>query len=236
MAHSNIVTLSGWAQHADALRCLVPQAYALDYASAADPAMVGEKLHALGEIDVAVGWSLGGWLLMWATSHGFITPKRLVIFAAPAQFVRSASFSHGMGQESFSLFQQNFTTQPARTVARFSHLIAHGDRHYKQVRDALENTLSPTMDATYHAHWHRWLTLLGTQGHDDIHYDALPHTTLIYGDADQIVSPDQGEWLHRRIARSQLIMLRGCAHAPHHHQPEYMSKIIAQESTHARTL
>jgi pimeloyl-[acyl-carrier protein] methyl ester esterase len=215
------LTLSGWAQPHDALRAIAPDAHHFTYAPffTIEEVMDGLRPHA--QTQIAIGWSLGGVLLMHAAAHGFIQPEMLVILSSPAQFVADATFPHGMGQETFQLFQENFHTNPQKTARRFNHLIADGDAEYHQVVSALN--AQPDADYTP---WAKWLDVLKHLRHDALPLHRLPRTLLIYGAQDSIVAAAQGQYLHEKIPRSQLILLPNCAHAPHLHDAARVQELI----------
>jgi pimeloyl-[acyl-carrier protein] methyl ester esterase len=215
------LTLSGWAQPHDALRFLAPDAhhFPYDHADSIEEVLEGLRVHAHARL--AIGWSLGGVLLMQAAARGVIQPDLLVILASPVQFVADANFPHGMGQETFRLFQENFHANPQKTARRFNHLIADGDAQYHQVVHALHT--QPDVD---YALWGKWLDALKHQRHNALPLHHLPRTLFIYGERDGIVSAAHGQYFHERIPHSQLILLPDCAHAPHLHSSEIIRELI----------
>ena len=207
-----ILALSGWAQPYDALKYLIPQAVHLPYEEAASLPEAIARLRPYAHVPLAIGWSLGGLILMQASAQGVIAPKALVILCSPLQFVADPSFPHGMGPETFALFRGNFLAHPEKTARRFHHLIAEGDDHYVHVIEKLRSDPPVVYDP-----WQQWLDILGASRHEGLPLAGLPPTLLIYGEKDRIVASAQGEYLHKRIGNSELHVLKGCAHAPHLH-------------------
>lgn len=227
---SPVLCLSGWAQPADALQRLAPYGYHIAYGDAPDMETVFARLSPYRDVPLAIGWSLGGWLLMQAASAGIIRPQRLVLLASPAQFVACEQFPHGMGAETFSLFQQNYLAQPERTARRFAYLIAHGDKYQQAVTHLLQQQQPESQP---HHHWQPWLAHLAGTRHDRLSLNNLPETLLIYGEADRIVAPQQGAYLQEHLPASQLLRLPECGHAPHLHNAPRTREIIHEATGHA---
>jgi pimeloyl-ACP methyl ester carboxylesterase len=217
------LALSGWAQPYDALAHLMPEAHHLPYAAYGSWETLVTALTPHADTPLAVGWSLGGALLMRAAALGVIRPKKLVLLAAPVQFVADDTFPHGMGRETFTLFRHNFLENPHKTARRFAHLIADGDTHYEAVVHHLQQ--HSKVDYTP---WGQWLDGLGAQRHDQFTLHNLPPTLLIYGEKDGIVSHKQGEYLHGILPHSRLMLLPECAHAPHVHDLEKVRHAIKE--------
>ena len=95
------LTLSGWGQPFDTLSHLAPGAHAVDYAHAAN---ASEALRMIasqgGDAELVIGWSLGGQLAARAVAEGLLSPRLLVLIAAPFQFVGGSA----MGPETFAKF------------------------------------------------------------------------------------------------------------------------------------
>ncbi len=219
--HQDSLALSGWAQPHDALSVVAKKADHIAYEKALSLQQAMERLASYANIPLAVGWSLGGLILMHAAAKGLIRPKALVILCSPIQFVKNEGFPYGMGAETFALFRENFFTHPEKTARRFHHLIADGDIHYTDIVTTLENGTRVEYEP-----WKRWLDILGAQRHDTLPLERLPRTLLIYGEADRIVSSAQGEYLYQRMPRSELHIIKGCAHAPHLHDAEHIREKI----------
>ncbi len=223
MTHPHTIALAGWTQRHDALSTIAPDALHLDYypSRSLEDVFALLKPHA-PHIRYAIGWSLGGWLLMRAIAEGIIAPEHLVLIAPPMQFVSSDDFPHGMDPTTFELFYSNYRDQPQRTAARFAHLIAKGDLHHKRVVEALRLP-AHNVDAEV---WHPWLDALADQRHHQLAFDAFPPTLLIHGQHDTIVPLQQGKELARRIPQAELHILPDASHAPHFHDPALLMRLI----------
>jgi pimeloyl-[acyl-carrier protein] methyl ester esterase len=200
----------------------------VDYSTAPTFDAALHLLRPYATTPLLIGWSLGGVLLMHACALGIVMPRWLILLSSPLQFVADAAFPHGMGQETFALFQENFRTNPKKSARHFTHLIADGDAHYQRVTEGL--TRAATVDYDM---WIPWLNVLETMRHDDIAFQHLPPTLLIYGEDDRIVSPIQGHLLHERLPSSTLLTLPKCAHAPHLHNAALVQSVIVEQTGYA---
>ncbi len=224
MTKHNILTLSGWAQPHDALNVLLPDADHLEYgALSSDETLQHIKHH---NPSVAVGWSLGGSLLLMAKAHGLINPDWLVILGSPLQFVADETFPLGMGQQTFAQFYENMSSDPQRTSLKFNHLIAYGDKHQERIVEQLNaQQHKPDWDD-----WVPWLDVLAQQHHSTMPLSGLGNLLLIYGEEDVIVSHEQGKLLSKHAPRAKLEILPDCAHAPHLHDAQAVRELIAHHT------
>lgn len=217
------LTLAGWTQRHDALAPIAPGALHLEYY----PSRSLEEVFALlkpyaKDIRYAIGWSLGGWLLMRAIMEGIIRPEHLVLIAPPLQFVSSPDFPYGMDTTTYELFYDNYRRDPERTAARFAHLIAKGDSHHKRIITEL-NLPAHTVDMEV---WHPWLDILAEQQHNHLEFVDFPPTLLIHGEHDTIVPVAQGKELALRIPEAELHILPDASHAPHLHDAALLRRLI----------
>lgn len=228
MTSPDTIALTGWTQRHDVLQDIAPEALHLDYYPSRTPEEVFAlmKPHAQ-HIRYAIGWSLGGWLLMRAIMEGIIQPEHLVLIAPPLQFVSTEDFPHGMDMTTFELFYTNYRDQPERTAARFAQLIAKGDADHKRVVEALALP-AHNVDAET---WHPWLDVLEEQKHHQLTFDDFPPTLLIHGARDTIIPLAQGQELARRIPGAELHVLEEAAHAPHLHDPARLVRLIDDHRT-----
>src|SRR5256885_1590443 len=106
---ARILTLSGWGQAHDALSVLAPQATSVDYArhASVEEALAAIAAQAEG-CDLAIGWSLGGQLLMRAMAMGMVHPQHVVLIAVPYQFVATPEWPLGMGRDTYKKFRDNY--------------------------------------------------------------------------------------------------------------------------------
>lgn len=230
MNRLNIVTLSGWAQPADALEVIAPGATHVDYAANATPQEVLEYLSAHHpHADVLIGWSLGGQLAVRALAEGAVRASALVLIGTPWQYLRCERFAHGMGAETYRLFREGYLQDTARTCRRFSGLIAMGDVHERRIATELEpnNVIAREVER-----WLPWLEDLASQSLVSHALAHLPPALILHGREDAVIYPAHAEALHASLPGSRLELLPGCGHAPHLHDAPRIQRIIEEYVAH----
>ncbi len=220
-----IVTASGWGQPYDALASIAPDAIHADYARHDNVEdALGE--FAYGACDTAIGWSLGGQLIVRAVAAGLLRPKRLVLIATPFQFVASSDVPHGMKRDLYAKFHDNYARDAMRTLHKAWELIAKGDKHAPRVRLHMERQ---PKEAMLEKHWLRWLQLLDSYSCEELDFSDFPPTLLIHGDGDAVVDQAQSTLFAQRMPAAKRIVFEGCGHAPHWHDTEKLRKILSEQ-------
>lgn len=221
-----ILTLSGWGQPYDALEPIVSSATHFDYS---DFENVPDALGALAEVgknyDALIGWSLGGQLAVRAISAGLIRPKKLVLIGAPFQFVRSDFLNLGMPQDQFQKFRDNYANNSARTLAKAWELVAIGDKNSEIVKEHLQKQNKDKMLAK---NWLNWLDLLNGFSCNSLDFSNFPHTLLLHGAQDLVVSHNQAQEFAKNIPSAKHILLENSGHAPHWHDSAQVRKHILE--------
>ena len=122
----NILCLTGWQQETDALFKIAPDALHFDYGAYKRPA--GAKcFKALPATpDLAIGWSLGGQLLVRAIAGGYIKPGKLLLLGAPFQSVADAHFPEGMSEADFRAIKNSYRKNPQAMLVQFQSLVGVG--------------------------------------------------------------------------------------------------------------
>jgi pimeloyl-[acyl-carrier protein] methyl ester esterase len=208
----NILTLSGWAQPADAVsKALDLDAASFDFSDYATPEASFDALAAHRDVDHIVGWSTGGYLALRAIAAGVLKPKQLTLIAAPYQFVSDERFKSGMDPLTFQLFRESYAKDPARTKQRFHALVAKGDEAPKTILSQLEHHA----DVDNTGRWLPWLDNLHAVSLRDINLSAVPQTLIIQGAADAVVPQAQGEALLSALPKAKLELWDNTGHAPH---------------------
>ncbi len=222
-----LLAVSGWAQPPDALRPLAPDAAFLDYRTCRAPQCPVQLLaRHHPHITTAIGWSLGGWLLMRAIEQKKITVQQLVLIASPLQYVSTPEFTHGMDPVTFDLFVKSYASDPVRTSKRFSALIAKGDTKFSEVLEQLEYWEESAEKDT----WAFWLDVLGAQQATDFTFDGFPPTLIVQGGQDKVIARAQGEALAECIPGATLQLLEESGHAPHLHDAMIIRDAIARHA------
>ncbi len=216
------LALSGWAQPHDALHPVAPDGTLhLDYSACRS---VEETLALLDghTPKLAIGWSLGGWLLMRAVEEKILRPERLLLIAPTFQFIADAAFPWAMGGETYRLFTHSYCNDPVRTAARFAGLIAKGDREEKEVRK--RGYWEHSADA---ARWMFWLKALEESKAHHFSFGGFPPTLLLHGERDAVVPVEQSRRLQERIPDATLHVFPEAGHAPHWHDAKTVREMVA---------
>lgn len=213
--------LSGWSQSAHAFAEAAPQAKGFDYGRFASVSACFDALAA-EKPDYVIGWSLGGQLAARAISEGMISPQKLVLVAAPYQCAASADFTQATAPEDLAASRMAFSHDPNAMLKQFYCLCALGDSRQRSVIAALLKTRAEQENH----HWLYWFDELVAFSGRNLKCDAFPPTTLIYGEADCIVPPAQGEIWAERLPQASLQRIAHCAHAPHLHDAEAVKTLL----------
>lgn len=204
----SILTVSGWGQHEGALSHLVEHTSLLDYGGMDEEETFSAMARAAPRY--AIGWSLGGQLLVRAIARGIIAPQKLVLIATPYRFVAVEEGGIGMGRQTYAQFRHNYARHPTRTLMKAHALVAHGDVHAAQVHHH--------QGAHHSGHdWLPWLDRLAEFSCEALDVSTLPPTLLIHGEVDAVIAPDQSHAFAARIPHVKQHFLPHCGHAPHWH-------------------
>lgn len=221
------VLLNGWGQIFDTLSVIVPEEVKeitnLNYAKTEDfdelcSYITKQKMSC----DVLIGWSLGGQLAVRLIEKKILKPKMLILIAAPYQFVSGGRISAAMNHLLFFAFRNAFAMFPAKTLEKFSEMVAENDSNIKLVIQNLG------IDKNNHNNWVKWLDEIGHFSCEKIDFSDFPKTLIIHGDGDTIVDVRQAEIFSKKIKNSKLEIYNHSGHAPHLHDLEGTKKIISK--------
>lgn len=215
----SVLCLTGWQQPADALKTIAPAAMHFDY----DAFDNVEKLFLAlpPEPRLAIGWSLGGQLLVRAIAGGHVKPDALMLLGAPFQWVADAEFPGGVGQDVADEVMHNYTANPKRMLTGFHTLIALGDSKEREIISALDATAAVWKNGAY------WLGQLAKTSCRALDFTGFPPTTIIHGLKDRVIALDNAQAYGKTLAGAELVLWPDCAHAPHLHNPEDLRGRIA---------
>jgi pimeloyl-ACP methyl ester carboxylesterase len=221
-----VLALSGWGQPHDALLALVPGAVHGEYAHHTSVRDALRSIVDMGQgCNTAIGWSLGGQLLVRAIAAGMLRPQLLVLIAAPFQFVESSELRIGMKRDKFEKFRDNYKNNPARTLDKAHELIIKGDSHEMQIRAHLARQDKSKALAQ---HWLEWLHLMDGFSCADLHLADFPPTLLVHGEDDVVVTPDQSQQFAHAIPHAKLSLWPHTGHAPHWHDTALLQALIKE--------
>ncbi|MFZ4125682.1 MAG: alpha/beta fold hydrolase [Rickettsiales bacterium] len=214
------LTLSGWTQPADALASIVPDSVHFDYSDYSNPEASFDGLKQFQHIEYVVAWSMGGQLALRAIAAGVLKPKKLVLIAAPYQFVGK----DGMDAFTFTQFRQNYAADATRSKTRFHGLIAKGDVRHRAIVGLLGH--HPEVENTQR--WLPWLDELAQFSVESLDKSVIPAPFVIHGTEDVIVPLKQSEALLAHLGAGQLDAWESCGHAPHLHDTEMFRKRLSE--------
>lgn len=207
-----MLTLSGWAQPADALNAALGlDAATFDYSDYPSPEASFAGLKPFADSEHVIGWSTGGYLAVRAIAAGVLRPQKLTLIAAPYQFVSSDDFKHGMDPITYQQFYESYAKDPFRTRQRFHALTAKGDAESKRIASALTHH----SDVDNISRWLPWLEALNGSSLRSVNMANIPATRIIHGANDHVVSFAQGQALHTALPNATLERWEETGHAPH---------------------
>ncbi|HFG6922498.1 TPA: hydrolase [Acinetobacter baumannii] len=105
-----------------------------------------EQLNFLTDIDVVVGWSLGGQLATYLVDFFYKQTgqtKTLITLASNPCFVANTLWHTAMPADVFSQFKASFLQNPQATLKRFYYLITLGSSQAKQDWLSVQNIANP---------------------------------------------------------------------------------------------
>lgn len=222
------LAVSGWGQPYDALSGIAPDATHIDYTQLAEAERALEAIaKAAPGHDLAIGWSLGGQLLVRAIAAGMLRPKKLVLIAPSFRFVKKKN-GIGMPEDTFRMFRDNYAANPERTLKKAWDLIAYGDAHAAEVKKHLARH---DMKKVLAGNWQAWLDDLERFSCEGLAFKDFPPTLLVHGDRDAVVYPEQARRFMEVLPQARLATFEGCGHAPHWHDAKRVKELC---SMHAR--
>jgi pimeloyl-[acyl-carrier protein] methyl ester esterase len=171
-----------------------------------------------------VGWSLGGMLLLEALSS--LTgprPGGLVLVGVPPVFTQRPDYPWGQPRAVVRAMRRGLTVNPPQVLAQFAEqCLAPGEAAL--VSQAREVFAVPAAAGVLVAGLDYLL-------HRDLR-PLLPRVdagaVIIQGQADRIVDPAQGRFLHEQLAGAGLNLVPGAGHLPFLTQASAFNQILAE--------
>ncbi len=177
---------------------------------------------------VAVGWSLGGMLLLEALARSRIEPAGLILVGTPAVFCRREGHPWGQAAAAVRAMRRALQKDAPKVLADFaSACLAPEETGFREevkglfVSDMAEDHLAAGLDYLLAADLRPVLAEI--QG----------RTIIVQGDRDGIVPWEQGRFLHQRLSGSRLITLSGAGHLPFVTQAARFNEILKEAVTEA---
>ena len=217
------LALSGWGQPADAISNVCPPETAyFNYADYDSVDHCFDDLNAHREVEVAIGWSLGGQILVRAIAAGVIRPKKLVLLAAPFQCAADNHFPLGTPLAMLQASRMAFMENADAMLQQFAAFLAMGDSEPQRIVRELMNHRAVTQGQN----WLFWFDELVRFSCRTLDFAGFPETHIIHGDQDAVIRLPQGEAFAAAIKNSKLHVLKGCGHVPHWHDASFVRRVI----------
>lgn len=199
-----VLCLAGWQQKHDALANLVPDAIHFNYALYHDMEKMFSALPA--RTDMAIGWSLGGQLLVRAMMAGYIRPKKLILAGTAFQLIADDYFVYGTKKEDFTILKADYIADAEKFLHYFNMLIAYGDKNAASIRKTLNKDIMIEKNGLF---WLEELEKTSFRGND---FSGFPPTLILHGEKDRVVHPANARKFAEQIPNSTLCLLPEYGH------------------------
>jgi pimeloyl-[acyl-carrier protein] methyl ester esterase len=186
-----------------------------------DQGWVGDYCHHFSLPDcLLVGWSLGGMLLLEALARQTASPGGLVLVGVPPVFCSRPDHPWGQPQAAVRAMRLGLKNDSRKVLRDFAgNCLSPGE-------EAFEDEVVPLFTAANHANLVSGLDyLLGRDLRPLLSGLAAP-PTIIQGDRDRIVPPEQARFLQDRLPGSSLRLLPGAGHLPFWTQAETFNGVL----------
>lgn len=158
---------------------------------------------------LAVGWSLGGCLLVEAVARFGVRPAAIVLVGVPAVFCQRPDFPDGQPPAVVRAMRRALFQDPARVLADFARrALASGEAAWQE--EALQ--LFPAGQSP--AHLAAGLDYLLTADLRPFLKQVPVPVTLVQGEGDAIVGASQAKYLEENLPQAQAVLLPGAGHLP----------------------
>jgi len=215
----SVLCMTGWQQKHDALSGIAPDAVHCDYGAHDNVEAMFTALPR--DVSLAVGWSLGGQLLVRAVAGGYIAPRALLLLGAPFQHVADAHFAHGLPAPMMKEFRRSYMRHPKEVITQFHLRTAQGDAHSERIAGILNEDIVIWQNGLL------WLDELADVTCRTLDFSRFPKTFIVHGAEDKIIYPFNAQAFADSIPASEFLLWKACGHAPHLHDPVALSELIA---------
>ena len=172
---------------------------------------------------VAVGWSLGGMLLLEAMAERRITPAGFILVGVPGVFCQREDHPWGQPPAAVRAMRQGLKKDVRKVLEAFADtcLAPEETAFREEVKifcqtDMTEAHLAAGLDYLLAADLRPGLARV----------HARP--VIVQGDADRIVPPEQARYLIEHLPGSRLITLPGAGHMPFITQAARFNEILSE--------
>lgn len=204
---NKISALSGWAQNSDFLSFknsdISNKIHYFDYSIL----NIKETFDQLQEFnpEIAIGWSLGGQIIIDAIIAGKIQPKFLILLATPFQFINAKSYDFGIDNNIYLSFSESLKLNPSKILRKFHLMMLQGDNRFNLLKNKF------LYDDNF-KNLQYWLDYLANFSGFEKNFDNFCQTELIYGKNDMIVNYNQANLFQKKISNSHIKIIENYSH------------------------
>jgi pimeloyl-[acyl-carrier protein] methyl ester esterase len=214
----SILCLSGWAQKHNSLEVIFNyprfsgdeySLKSLDYSVFKSSESLFDEFAKYQNCHIAIGWSMGGQLLLRSIASQIIKPKMLILIAPPFQMLKDQRINSGMPKELYQKVQLALQQNSATFLRDFLALVAKNDRNAKEIIEDLAVNEDNFHNLKY------WYEVLCDFSCFDLDFNNFPPTLYFHGQGDAVVHISQKDYFSSRIKNFKEIIFDKCGHAPH---------------------
>jgi pimeloyl-[acyl-carrier protein] methyl ester esterase len=188
-----------------------------------DPAWLGAYLQKFSLPDcLLVGWSLGGMLLLEVLARQTASPGGLVLAGAPAVFCSRPDHPWGQPPAAVRAIRLGLKSDPRKVLRDFAQSCLSREE------GAFQEEAVSLFPGGEGANLAAGLDYLRSQDLRPLLPQLTAPATIIQGDQDPIVPPEQARFLHESLPGSRLRLLPGAGHLPFWTQGEAFNRILEE--------
>ena len=226
-----LLCLSGWAQKHDSLEIVfanssIKNSYkinSLDYLKTDSVDKLFLELKKNADCEIAMGWSLGGQLLIRAVANNIINPKLLILLASPFQMLKDSRINSGMPQELYKKISNMLDNNSSDMLKEFLTLISMNDRNAKEIIKNLAVDEKNFMQLKF------WYEELCRFSCFDLDMSQMPPILYFQGSGDVVVNINQKDYFQKYCPNFKSIVYDKCGHAPHLSRLDEIRQAIEDE-------
>ena len=188
-----------------------------------DPAWLAAYLQKFSLPDcLLVGWSLGGMLLLEVLSRQLASLGGLVLVGVPAVFCSRPDHPWGQPPAAVRAMRRALKSEPRKVLQDFAGSCLGPEE------GAFQEEVISLFPGGEGANLAAGLDYLLNQDLRPLLANLAAAATIIQGDQDRIVPPEQARFLHKHLPGSSLRLLPDAGHLPFLTQTEVFNKILAE--------
>jgi len=228
-----LLCLSGWAQKSDSLEVIfkdhpIEKQYLInsfDYSKFDNVDEVFCELKKIKNCEIALGWSLGGQLLVRAVANKIINPQLLILIAPPFQMLKDFRISSGMTQELYHKVKDTLENNSADMLRNFLALSSMNDSNSKEI---IKNLAIDEQNFSKLKFWYEELCRFSCF---DLDLSNMPRILYFHGIGDMVVHISQKDYFQKYCPNFHSITFEKCGHVPHISRTKEIYQHIEEEIT-----